>query len=80
VSIARRPEEFGGNEPILVISATPPPAVIIGEPPHEPLGIGIQAIQPSPCHAGLAGPSPTRLRRCTRFNGMLVSRRSFPLG
>src|SRR3954449_4533613 len=37
--------------------------VVIGGSLLGPLEIGIEAVELSPCHTGLAGPSPTRLRR-----------------
>jgi len=47
---------------------------------RDRLGTGLQSIQISPCHAGLAGRRSLRLRYASRFAAMLLSLAPFGSG
>src|SRR5207245_5202476 len=46
---------------------------------HGPMGIGLQAVELAPCHAGLAGQRFQRLLSVLSFVGRLLSPRPFAL-
>ena len=51
----------------------------MGDALHQP-SIALQAIQLSPCYAGLAGRDPTTPSGISRFNDMLRFRLPFGIG